>query len=433
MSAATRALLALLVALTPLALAASCSKERREPTNPGWFLQCTNDGDCSVGSCLCGRCAVACNPGGACGSGPSPSACFASGSIAFDAFCNDGSVPAALCLASCASDEDCPAGLTCVVGACVPQPRPPVADAGSDACSGQSCPGVQTARDPRFNERALLPPDFRWEPELIDATFVSISGVLADVLVYDAVCPTNDPCPTLEQVLLDDACLDIVSACDLIRVADRRNHYIYWYTGYGTPPVAALRQPGAARTGSYATTRELGCTMTELTMCSTCGDVQARCEDVPGVLPPPPVPTGVNGCECESDGTGGSRVSLDCFCLIYDCNPLADIRDDCRFDENEVGDAFAPLARKGADACGQIWFRTAEHSGRQLAYDASGILVGAVAYSPGPVTAPCASVRVSAGVIADCPEAATCDCNVPVFDDPSIDTSCELEDWFQSL
>jgi hypothetical protein len=431
-----RSLVALLVGLAPLAVAASCGKEGRESTNPGWFAQCTSDVDCTVGACLCGRCSVTCGEYNACSSGPAGSDCFARGSIAHEALCGDSAAPAALCLATCGNDSDCPAGLTCAVGACLPPHQSPLIDAGSsagkdDACAGKSCSGVQTAEQRRaFNERALLPPEFHWAPEVIGDDEVYTDDGPARVVEYDEVCRPSNPCPTLEQVLADDACLELIKSCDLLRVTDPYGAYMYWYTGYGTPPVAALRNASGATYGRFGATRELICTTTEITICSTCGVDRPRCEDVPGGLPPPPAPLPVNGCECESDGQGGARVSLDCFCSIHDCTPLADMRDDCRFDEGET----STFTHQAADACGQIWFWTNELSGRQLAYDASGALVGAVAFSQGPVTAPCNTVRVSAGVIADCPEAATCDCNLGFVDPPGFeDTACEAREWFQAL
>ncbi|MET0410871.1 MAG: hypothetical protein ABW217_06225 [Polyangiaceae bacterium] len=287
MKRAARSLLALIVGLAPLA--ASCSKERKEPANPGWLVQCTSDVDCAVGACLCGRCSVECDgDAGACSAGPPASACFARGSIAHEAFCGDGPAPAALCLATCASDDDCPDALTCAVGACVPAPRTSSADAGSDACASESCPGAQPAVDPRvFNEVSLLPPDFHWAPEVIDEESVYTDDGPANTVDFDVVCRAENPCPTLEQVLSDDACLEIVRGCDLIRVA-ASGSYMYWYTGYGTPPVAAVRKATGATFGRFGTTRELYCTTTEITMCSTCGEERPRCDDVPGGLPPPP-------------------------------------------------------------------------------------------------------------------------------------------------
>jgi len=431
---AARSVLALLIGLVPLAASAGCSQERREPTNPGWFVQCESDRDCKVGACLCGRCSVECDEGSsACSDGPPASACFARGSIAHESFCAERDAPAALCLATCALDADCREGLTCALGACLPAARPSSADAGSDACAGDSCPGVQTPLDPRvFNEIALLPPEFHWAPEVIDdETLFTDEGPARDV-GYEGVCLPANPCPTLEQVLGEDACMEVIRSCDLIRVAERYGRFMYWYTGYGTPPVAAIRRPQGGNYGLYGTTRELGCTTTEVTMCSTCGQDRPPCEEVPGGLPPP-APAPVGGCACESDGEGGARVSLDCFCSIHDCNPLDEVRADCS-SEGEILGGNAPLTVEAADACGQLWFWTNEFSGRQLAYDASGALVGAIAFSPGAVTAPCGTIRVSAGVIADCPAAATCECNLAVLDPLRNDeASCDLQDWFQAL
>jgi hypothetical protein len=435
---AARVLIASLVAIAPLAVAASCSKERLEPTNPGWFEPCVSDVDCAVGACLCGRCSVECDEGSdACSGGPPASACFARGSIAHEELCGSSDEPEALCLPTCANDDDCTDGLTCAVGACLPVPVPRTADAGSDSCTEASCPSVMTPEGRRvFNERALLPPEFHWAPEVIDEeTLYTDQGPARDV-GYDRVCLPENPCPTLEQVLSEDACIEVIQSCDLIRVAERYGRFMYWYTGYGTAPVAAVRRPQSGDNGGYGrygTTRELGCATTEITMCSTCGYEHPRCEDLPGVLPAPPPPMPVSGCACESDDQGGARVSLDCFCSLYDCNSRDELRAECAY-ENEVLGGDDPLTIEAADACGQVWFRTREFAGRQLAYDASGALVGALAYSPGPVTAPCNSVRVSAGVIADCPAAATCICNLSsVAPTAPANTGCETMDWFQAL
>jgi hypothetical protein len=290
----SRSLLALLVGLAPLAVAAGCDKERREPSNPGWFAQCTSAGDCAVGACLCGRCGVECDgEAGACSAGPTGSACFARGSIAHEAFCGERPTPLALCLATCARDDECPGSLTCAVGACVPASDRLVADAGdngaSDACANASCSGVQTAEEWReFNEQALLPPDFHWAPEVMGDDGVYTDDGPARVVDYDVLCSPDNPCPTLEQVLASEVCLEVVQSCDLIRVANRGS-YTYWYTGYGTPPVAGVRKATGATFGRFGSTRELVCALPEIiTMCSTCGENRPRCEDVPGGLPPPP-------------------------------------------------------------------------------------------------------------------------------------------------
>lgn len=446
---AARRLLATAIALAPLVIAASCSDERKEPTNPGWFAPCAGDSDCSVGACRCGRCSVACGEFAACSAGPPGSACFARGSIAHEAFCGDGLAPAALCLATCARDEDCAEGLTCVVGACVPPPRPPVSDAGSDdhsnsspdACAGESCSGAQTAADRRaFNESALLPPDFYWVPEVVEDDaddaddaddVVYTADGFADRVDYDVLCAPEDPCPALEQVLTDDSCLEIVRSCDLIRVADQLGgSYMYWYTGYGTPPVAAIRN-GSGRAGRFATTRDLSCTTTEVTMCSTCGLLRPRCENVPGSLPEPPAAAPVSGCTCESDGVGSARVSLDCFCSIQDCPSYETLRADCPFD-----DPGPSVTLQAFDVCGSVQFDIREYSGQRLVYDpTTGELVGALAFSQGPVTAPCNTYRVSAGVTPECAQPSPpCGCNART---PGISEvplpRCEETDWFQAL
>lgn len=45
-----------------------------------WLKTCTTNADCSVGSCLCNVCTIACTPGGSCASGPPESECVASAS-----------------------------------------------------------------------------------------------------------------------------------------------------------------------------------------------------------------------------------------------------------------------------------------------------------------------------------------------------------------
>jgi hypothetical protein len=418
--------------LLALSVAPSCGEDRDAPAaDPGWLAPCDRDADCALGSCLCGHCSVTCDAQpGACSQGPARSACFARGSIAHEALCGESAAPTALCLTTCAGDDDCPGALRCALGACVPE-RAPLVDAGMDTCGAEPCPGdVQIGRDPRFNERALLPPDYDWTPEPLADGIAILGNDRVRIRTYADVCPPDDPCPTLEQALGDDACLEIDRACGLTRVAGAYEG-VYWYTSYGTPPVAAMRKESGARSGDFASTRELGCTSTEITMCTTCGGGAARCEDVPGGIPPAPTPAPVPGCECESDGAGGARVSLECFCSLHDCPSFASLRADCPFDEA----ATASVTVQAADACGQIWFWTHEFSGLQLAYDpASGALIGASAFSPGPVSTPCGGYRVSAGIIAECAAPALCGCNgwSPRFSDVAA-PRCEAQQWFQNL
>jgi hypothetical protein len=126
-------------------------------------------------------------------------------------------------------------------------------------------------------------------------------------------------------------------------------------------------------------------------MCSTCGLAAPRCELVPDVWPEPPAPTPVAGCRCEPDGAGTARVSLDCFCSLYDCPSRAEI-------EAECADPGLVYCRTGEDERGRFWFETGDYAGERYVYDGAE-LVAALRTSAGPVSEPCASYRVSAGEV----------------------------------
>jgi hypothetical protein len=153
-------------------------------------------------------------------------------------------------------------------------------------------------------------------------------------------------------------------------------------------------------------------------MCSTCGQLAAPCEDVPGVYPEPLPPAPVPGCSCEPDGEAAARVSLDCFCSFYEGTATRGL----------AGGSCSELGsydRAATDACGRIWFETGQVNSVRLGYDRmTGALVSAVASNGGPVTAPCNTFQVRAGSVEECDTVDTCDC----YDQGR--GSCFDEVWF---
>ena len=113
-------------------------------------------------------------------------------------------------------------------------------------------------------------------------------------------------------------------------------------------------------------------------------------------------------------------MSLDCFCSIYDCPSRGSF----------VGSCPAPSGAETYslpvvhDTCGKIWFSTATYTGQHFSFSASGELLGAVAFSQGPVTAPCGTYQVSAGS-APCDVAESCSC----WEDIN-GQSCETTPWY---
>jgi len=105
-------------------------------------------------------------------------------------------------------------------------------------------------------------------------------------------------------------------------------------------------------------------------------------------------------------------VSLACFCSIYDCPSYADIVASCPRDPQA---ASGPFWTARLDACGKLWFTTGTYREQELAYSAAtGELLGATVSSAGPVSAPCASYRVSAGEVTECATTRVCGCD-PAF------------------
>jgi hypothetical protein len=88
-------------------------------------------------------------------------------------------------------------------------------------------------------------------------------------------------------------------------------------------------------------------------------------------------------------------VSLDCFCGLYPCPSQGELLAGWA----ESAEASNELSFIGGmlDANAQVWLSTARYSGQRYAFDASGALVGAIAFSQGPSTLPCNTNWVAAG------------------------------------
>jgi hypothetical protein len=289
------------------------------------------------------------------------------------------------------------------------------AGAGGAAGSGAAAQALLRER-----ARALL---LELGGELDGGRQVSMAQLCADVA-----------CPTLEQVLVLDHCADVTVGCGLWQV--RAGGTSYWYDGFGAPPVGVSTLGPADGAGPWASARALGCDQLQ-TVCSTCGrNLTPRCADEI-VWPELPPSAPASGCACDADPLGDRHVSLDCFCSIYSCPAYETSLRDCPPDP---GDSYSTV--RVDDACDWVWVHSGANSGQALAYDrASQQLVSAVAFSNGPVTAPCgSSYRVWAGPSGSCPaRARSCRCNgvssayLVAPGRGEIPDACEEVTWFDEL
>jgi hypothetical protein len=376
-----------------------CSGES-EPLRLGgetnWLAWCESDEQCPVGECVCGVCTAPCTAElPSCAAGPPESACFADGSFGHAALCS-GEASGGICLPVCAASTECPEGTTCAAGACLPSPAE---SSGSDP---EPTGSVETdealAALGQFSQE--------WLGELFDGRPWPLPRYV------DLVCPPPPAaaaaCPTLEQLLSGDGCLDVRAGCGLIYVGSNAGlgGENYWYDSFGSPPVARYNWSDVSGEPVVAASRPIDCDAID-SMCSTCGRDAPRCEDLPGVFPEPPTPAPVPGCTCEPDDVGGARVSMDCFCSLYGCPTYAELALAC----TEEVPADIPPNAASIDACGQVWLSTGEFMGQRFAFDAeTGVLVGASASRDAPLAAPCGTYRVSAGAASDCAEVARCYC-----------------------
>jgi hypothetical protein len=112
------------VGLFTLALGAAWACSNRvadHSSETNWFDSCETDGDCSVGTCLCGVCSESCSEDANC---PGVYTCAGSGSGAFTRLCKGvASAPEGVCLKGCGSGSACPTGFECESDACVPKAR----------------------------------------------------------------------------------------------------------------------------------------------------------------------------------------------------------------------------------------------------------------------------------------------------------------------
>ena len=103
-----------------------------------WMRGCQADAECGEDlACLCGVCALPCDEG-ACG-GLEDAVCAPIDACA---------VEAPLCLPACVADPDCPVGLACIDGACMPPPPPP----GPRPREEQVCDGADDDGDGQIDE-----------------------------------------------------------------------------------------------------------------------------------------------------------------------------------------------------------------------------------------------------------------------------------------
>ena len=86
-----------------------CDGESAAPSKGKWLEECFADEECgSSGSCLCGRCTVACED--SCDDGPAGTECTRTSAC--------GTIEAGVCVERCLRTADCAEGLVCKGGLC---------------------------------------------------------------------------------------------------------------------------------------------------------------------------------------------------------------------------------------------------------------------------------------------------------------------------
>lgn len=401
-------------ALATVGLALACgsspSSGELEPGQPGWLVPCSASSECAIGECLCGVCSEPCAAGGAdCSAAPAGARCFAPGSVVQAALCGR-SAAAGLCLPGCRAGDDCGAGFACALGACVPERSLPASEEPADAVS-------------------------RAYAEAFPSSWAGMN--LLGSADPSSACDDPALCPTLEALLRTDSCFEVLRGCGItyLNAHDAFNESAlnYWYGAFEAPPLLAYESGSGTLLGGGA----VACDGIEMA-CWTCDSIpQARpprfgsasCADVPGVWPgPPPAPAELPECSCEPAESGGARVSLDCFCSIYGCPSQAELLAGCA-SSDPTPPASAPRVDRAALSNGRLWLSSGRFTGRSYGFDGeSGALVGAWASSQGPVTLPCSTASVSAGLAPPSPsspnEVCFCDGSLP---------RCGEAAWFPQL
>jgi hypothetical protein len=352
-----------------------------EPGEPSWLVPCSASRECAIGECVCGVCTEPCAAGD-CSGAPAGAACFAAGSVGHAAVCGESAegAVAGVCLPGCSAGDDCGAGFVCAVGACVPAASVP--------------------------ESTPVAPVSRAYAEAFPGSWVGVR--LPEEAAPSSACDDPARCPTLEALLRTDSCFEVLRGCGItyLNAHDPRNGFgrHYWYDAFEAPPLVAYDSYRGEQLGSG----RVECDAIEMA-CWTCDTIPrprptelgaVRCAEVPGVWPsPPPAPAELPGCACEADDSGGARVSLDCFCGLYECPRQAELLPGCAWiDPARPEITVARIDHATLDASGQLWLSSARYAGQRYAFDAaSGALVGAVAFSQGPATLPCNATSVSAG------------------------------------
>jgi hypothetical protein len=390
--------------LVSLALAAcgDDSSSVKLERDPSWLAPCAASSECANGQCVCGVCSETCGatPDDDCSRSPAGAACFARGSIAHASTCGDGDV-GGVCLPSCRQGDDCGAGFVCDLGACVPA-----------TSMETTAPGSATSR--AYAES--FPSSWPGAPPPGAGPAQS--------------CDDPAKCPTLEALLRTDSCFEVMRGCGITYLnahdGDEQNLF-YWYDAFGAPPRLRYDLDGGELVGSA----EVACDAVEMA-CWTCEATQlarpmalavALCADVPQIWPTPePPPDEQPGCTCEPDGDG-TRVSLDCFCGLYPCPSQDELLSD--WAESAAASDERPFIGGMLDANAQVWLSFARYSGQRYAFDASGALVGAIAFSQGPSTLPCNTNWVAAGPVREAEPTESCSYQSSLV--------CSEADWFPAL
>jgi hypothetical protein len=168
--------------------------DEKSPARPGvkWLEECHADEDCgSKGSCLCGRCTVACTD--SCDDGPAGTECTRTAGC--------GTIESGVCVERCVRTTDCADGLACRGGLCAASRGDDARAPDAEAFPGEHYTGTNGAWARTLRGYAHVPPG--WSARHIGGTPLIAPGPDGDLIALVTVDVTLSK-GDIDEYLTDD-------------------------------------------------------------------------------------------------------------------------------------------------------------------------------------------------------------------------------------